>query len=84
MCTFCNKKIEKISLLLFFLVQYEKRKLACRTLYIIVCYLLCFVYVHCFLFIFIYVPHWCVRFYAVTLVEWVTLLLWVFYVYASI
>jgi hypothetical protein len=33
MCTFCNKKNEKISLLLFFLVQYEKRKLACRTLY---------------------------------------------------
>jgi hypothetical protein len=35
MCTFCNKKkFEKVSLLLFLLLQYEKRKLACRTLYL--------------------------------------------------
>jgi hypothetical protein len=34
MCTFCNKKNWKDIFTTVFLVQYEKRKLACRTLYI--------------------------------------------------
>jgi hypothetical protein len=36
MCTFCNKKKLKRYLYYCFLVQYEKRKLACRTLYNII------------------------------------------------
>jgi hypothetical protein len=35
MCTFCNKKKLKRYLYYFFLVQYEKRKLTCRTLYLL-------------------------------------------------
>jgi hypothetical protein len=34
MCIFCNKKGLKRYLYYCFLLQYEKRKLACRTLYV--------------------------------------------------